>query len=302
MARPSALDAIAMAPSPDATAVVQQRPSSGALRAFVNASLALPGRVRTAAVFLSHLAPIFGAGLIYELLRGLFQYRGTVHVGDLYDLEAKLFSISTAEGPRALSEVVSRHTTPWLDLVCGVTYFLFLAEVLGVASYLFWRARPRTLQLSLGFLVVNIIGWSIWFVYPAAPPWYVDTYGTGPALLDIVSSPAGLARVDTWLGIPMATTFYSKSANVFGAVPSLHVAYATLVAWVSYPVGGWLRTATITFAVSMAFSAIYLRHHYLVDVVAGALLALLVGLASGFARRAAWPAASPSSLENAHES
>jgi membrane-associated phospholipid phosphatase len=291
-----------MAPSPDASVVVQQGSPAGAPRAFVNRAVALPVRLRTAAAFVGQLAPILAAGVTYELLRGLFQYRGTVHVADLYEYEARLFSISTADGPRTLSEVVSRHTSPWLDLVCGVTYFLFVAEVVGVASYLFFRARPRTLHLSVGFLLVNILGWLIWFVYPAAPPWYVDMYGTGPALMDVVASPAGLARVDAWLGLPIATTFYSKSANVFGAVPSLHVAYATLVAWVSYPVGGWLRTATIGFAVSMAFSAVYLRHHYLIDVVAGALLALLVGFVVGALRRQAWPAAGTSCLENAHES
>jgi membrane-associated phospholipid phosphatase len=248
------------------------------------------------------LAPIIGAGLLYELLRGLFHYRGTIHVGDLYAFEARWFSISTAEGPRALSEVVSSHTNAGLDVLCGATYFLFLAEVLGVALYLFFRARPKTLQLSIGFLVVNLLGWAIWFVYPAAPPWYVDTYGTGPALLDVVSSPAGLARMDAWLGLPLATTFYAKSANVFGAVPSLHVAYATLVAWVAFSVGGWLRVLTILFAVSMAFSAIYLRHHYVVDVLAGALLALLVGPLVGALQRAAGFASSKGSLENAHES
>lgn len=292
-----------MAPSPDASAVVQQGTSSGAPRAFVGAStLSVPARWRTVAAFLGQLAPFLAAVLIYESLRGLFQYRGTVHVGDLYDLEARLFSIATPDGPRALSEVVSRHTSPWLDMLCGATYFLFVAEVLGVASYLFFRARPRTLHLSVGFLVVNVIGWLIWFIYPAAPPWYVDMYGTGPALLDVVSSPAGLARVDAWLGLPLATSFYSKSANVFGAVPSLHVAYATLVAWVCYSSGGWLRVGTLLFAVSMAFSAVYLRHHYILDVLAGALLAVLVGFVIGALQRPAGPARGSSRLENAHES
>src|SRR5690606_13932916 len=159
--------------------------------------------------------------------------------------------VATANGTVALSEVVSRHTNPWLDTVAGVTYFLFLVEVVGVTSYLFFRARPKALELSVGFLLVNLVGWGIWFVYPAAPPWYVDQYGPGPALLDVVSSPAGLARVDAFLGLPLAGTFYSKSANVFGALPSLHVAYATLVALVSAPLGGKLRWATIAFAVSM---------------------------------------------------
>lgn len=262
-----------MAPSPEASVVVQQAPPAGAARVLVS----VPTRVNTALAFVGHLAPIVAAGLIYELLRGLFHYRGTIHVGDLYAFEAQLFSVATAEGPRALSEVVSRHTSPWLDVVAGATYFLFLIEVVGVASYLFFRARPKALELSLGFLLVNLLGWGIWFVFPAAPPWYVDQYGTGPVVLDVVSSPAGLARVDAWLGLPLAATFYSKSANVFGALPSLHVTYATLVALVVAPLGGKARWATIAFAISMAFSAVYLRHHYILDVVAGGVLALLGG-------------------------
>jgi membrane-associated phospholipid phosphatase len=228
--------------------------------------------------FLAHLAPLAAAGVVYELLRGVFQHRGTVHVGDLFELEARLFSVRAAGGPRALSEVIARASSPWLDALCGVTYFLFLVEVVAAATYLFFaRSRAHALELTLGFFLVNVGGWSLWLVYPAAPPWYVDQYGMGPAILDVVSSPGGLARVDAWLGVPLATTFYSKSANVFGAMPSLHVAYATLVAWVAGRAGGWLRVATLLFAASMALSAVYLRHHYILDVLAGMALALLVG-------------------------
>jgi membrane-associated phospholipid phosphatase len=262
-----------MTPSPEASVVVQQAPPAGAADALVG----LSARWRTAAAFVGHLAPIPAAGLVYEVLRGLFHHRGSVHVGDLFELEARLFSVATADGPRALSEVVSRHTSPWLDALSGATYCLFLIEVVAAASYLFFRARAKALEVSVGFLLVNLVGWAIWFVYPAAPPWYVDQYGMGPALLDVVSSPAGLARVDAWLGLPIATTFYSKSANVFGALPSLHVAYATLVAVIAAPLGGWVRWATIGFALSMAFSAVYLRHHYILDVVTGGALAVLVG-------------------------
>jgi membrane-associated phospholipid phosphatase len=270
-----------MAPSSEASVVVQQAPSAeGSASGIV-----IPARLRVALSLLGHIAPIAAAGLLYQLLRGLFHYRGTIHVGDLFDYEARLFSVSTADGPRAISEVIARHTSPWLDAVCGATYFFFLAEVVVIAIVLFFRSRPKALELSLGFLFVNMIGWSIWFVYPAAPPWYVDQFGTGPALLDVVSSPAGLARVDAWLGLPVATAFYSKSANVFGAMPSLHVAYATLVAFVAAPFGRWLRAGTLAFALSMAFSAVYLRHHYLLDVLAGASIALMVGVAGRLLRR-----------------
>lgn len=262
-----------MAPSSEASVVVQQASPAGERVALV----AIPPRWRAALSFAGHMAPFAVAVLVYEFLRSFFHLRAEVHVGDLYAHEARLFAVATSEGPRALSEVLSRHTSPWLDAICGATYFGFVAQVLIVSAYLFFRERAKCLELSLGFLVVNVAGWGIWFLYPAAPPWYVDQYGTGPALLNVVSSPAGLARVDAWLGVPLAEQFYSKSANVFGAMPSLHVAYATLVAWVAAPLGGWVRIGTVGFALSMAFSAVYLRHHYILDVLAGAALALLVG-------------------------
>jgi membrane-associated phospholipid phosphatase len=231
--------------------------------------------LRGAAVLLPF--PITGA--LYEALRGLFRQHGDVHVGDLAALEARLFSVATAEGPRPLSEVIARHANVWLDVWCGATYFLFLIEIVGVTAYLSFRARSRALELSLGFLLVNLLGWLVWVCYPAAPPWYVDAYGPQAAALDVVSSPAGLLRFDALLGLPLASAFYAKSADVFGAVPSLHVAYATLVLCLVASRPGRLRLAALGFALSMAFSAVYLRHHYILDVVAGALLALLVALA-----------------------
>jgi inositol phosphorylceramide synthase catalytic subunit len=225
-----------------------------------------------ALVFALYAAPFFLLGLGYEVFRRIVHLRGEVHVADLFALEARLFPVTTSDGTRALSDVISARTNVFLDAIAGATYFLFMIEVFAVAAYLFFRARPKMLELSIGFFLVNIFGWTLWLLYPAAPPWYVDMYGLGPAVLDAPSNPAGLARVDALLPYPLAATFYSKSANVFGAMPSLHVSYATLVVWVVFSLGGKLRWAAIAFALSMAFSAVYLRHHYILDVIAGALL------------------------------
>jgi len=242
-----------------------------------SSAVALPVRHAArhpALTFLLYASPFFFSGLCYEAYRRLVPLRGEIHVADLYALEARLFSVSTSDGPRALSEVVARHTHPVLDVVTGVAYFVFMLEVFALAGYLFFRERPKMFDLSVSFVLMNFVGWALWLVFPAAPPWYVDQYGLGPAALSVAPSPAGLARIDELFGIHYAATFYSKSANVFGAMPSLHVAYATLVAWMVFPLGGKLRWGTVAFALLMAFSAVYLRHHYLLDVLAGAALAI----------------------------
>jgi inositol phosphorylceramide synthase catalytic subunit len=231
------------------------------------------------ATFGAYAAPFVATGLGYEALRRLIQFRGQIHVRDLYDLDARLFSLPTSDGPRALTDLIAAHTSPLLDVICGGAYLLFLLEVFGVAIYLFFRDRPRMLAVSAGFFTLNITGWLIWMLYPAAPPWYVDQYGFGPVVQDAASSPAGLLRLDALLGSPIAASFYSKSANVFGAMPSLHVAYVTMVACIALPLGGTLRAFTLLFAGLMAFSAVYLRHHYVLDVVVGMVLAVLVSMA-----------------------
>jgi inositol phosphorylceramide synthase catalytic subunit len=230
-------------------------------------------RLATVRTFLLYASPFVFSILGYETLRKLLPARRDVHVGDLYELEARLFSVPTPRGPVALSELIARHPNALLDFVCGAAYLAFVAEVLLVAGLLFLRDRHKMLELSLSFLAVNALGWLVWWAYPAAPPWYVDAYGTGPVVLEAASSPAGLARFDALLGTPIAHALYSKSANVFGAMPSLHVAYVTLAACAAYAYGGRLRAFTLGFAACIAFSAVYLRHHYLLDVLAGALLA-----------------------------
>jgi membrane-associated phospholipid phosphatase len=57
---------------------------------------------------------------------------------------------------------------------------------------------------------------------------------------------------------------------VFGAVPSLHVAYALLVALEGWSVltYGW-RVAAVAFFLTMCFSAVYLDHHWVLDALAG---------------------------------
>ncbi len=231
----------------------------------------LSQRLRQLALY---VGPFIAVAAIYEALRGAIHHVKTVHVADLLALEHQFFSVPTAEGQRALIDIIASNTHPLLDLLCGVTYLLWVPQVFALTAWLYVRARSKALELAYGFLLVNLAGWAIWLLYPAAPPWYVDMYGTGAVVMDAPASTAGLARLDALLGVPITETIYSKSAYVFGAMPSLHVAYSTLVAGVAFPLAGKLRLATLAIACSMAFSAVYLRHHYLLDVVAGAALAL----------------------------
>lgn len=240
-----------------------------------------------AGTFVLYALPFVAVGAGYPVL-GRFSGWRTPHVGDVRALEVRLFPVHTGAAVRALSEVIAAHSSIVLDLLCGAAYFLFLPEVFGMALYLFFRSRRKALELSLGFLAVNLIGWTIWVLFPVAPPWYADLHLAGAdPVLHAVASPAALGRVDAWLGVHYFDRFYAKSEYVFGALPSLHVAYAVLVARIVFPLGGTLRVATLAFAGLIAFAAVYLRHHYFLDVFAGGALGFFVAtlLASPPGRR-----------------
>jgi membrane-associated phospholipid phosphatase len=230
------------------------------------------GRLGT---FVLYALPFLGVGIGYAFL-GRFAGLRPAHVSDFRDLEQRLFPVRQGLEVHALSEVIASRPNVVLDVVCGLTYFLFLPEVFGFAVFLFFRSRRRMLELSVGFLLVNLLGWTIWVLYPVAPPWYADLHPDAAQIFTAPANAAALERVDTLLGIAYFKNFYARSAYVFGAFPSLHVAYAVLVARITWSLGGGLRALTTGFALVIAFAAVYLRHHYILDVLAGGVLGVLV--------------------------
>ena len=220
--------------------------------------------------------PFLMVGILYDqILPHLFQYRPEPHVADLYHLERSLFGIHTASGVLIPSEWLEQHTSPVLDVATGFGYMTYMFESFLVAAWMFLQDEERTAKLAWAFLIVNILGFTSWILFPAAPPWYVAKYGLGPAHMDAIPSAAGAARFDALFGISYFSSFYQRSHNVYGAMPSLHVAYP-LVVYLS--VLGmkqrWMKALCFGFFALITFAAVYLSHHYVIDAIAGIFTAL----------------------------
>lgn len=226
------------------------------------------------------ITPFLVAGILYDLYGLLMPYRGAVHVSDLYLADLALFGVSFQGATMILPDWLALRAHPAIDAVTGAAYILYLAEVFVLAIWFHFRDPPRTLVLGLGFFVMNIAGMILWFSWPAAPPWYVALHGLGPADMSALPSPAGTARFDTLIGYPLFHGFYARSVNVFGAMPSLHCAYPTLTFLVARSRSRGLFVFTLGFTVLVVFSAMYLQHHYVLDVIAGITTGTLCFLAA----------------------
>jgi hypothetical protein len=137
----------------------------------------------------------------------------------------------------------------------------------------FWTAQT----LVWCFLMVNVVGYATWYLYPAEPPWYIEAYGLKTVLLDVPGSPARTARFDNLLGTRFFAWMYGYESNPLGAIPSLHISYPMLSVFFAFRLGA-LRTLTVAFLAVMCFAAVYLNHHYVIDVVLGVLYGLVAGV------------------------
>ncbi|MEZ0311419.1 MAG: phosphatase PAP2 family protein [Myxococcota bacterium] len=224
-----------------------------------------------------YLFPFFFFWATYDTLRVFTPIFHNLHpplVAGPYLVEKFLFGIPAAAGRITLNEFFATHTSTFVDLLAAFAYAAYFYEPFIFAFYLLAKDRPLLRRYGLAFLVTNYLGFITYYTLPAAPPWYVELYGLGAADLATPPNPARLAAVDELLGVTYFHDLYSKSANVFGALPSLHAAFPLLV-WLYArkavrPIYHWPLFA---YWLLVCFSAVYLRHHYVIDVALGSLYA-----------------------------
>jgi hypothetical protein len=225
-------------------------------------------------LFLRLFFPFVLTGVVFDSMRYFYWQgiEGRVHVAEPYLLERAWFGV----GGRTLNEIFLEHHWPALDLACGFAYLVYVAEYILLALVLFFRGRfDRATTFARCFLVVNVMGFVTYFVYPAAPPWYVTQYGLGPARMDVQPDAAAAQRFDALLGTHFFDEMYGRGVDVFGAFPSLHVAYPFIAVLLAFRVAElrWARVPSVLFFLLMCLSAVYLQHHYVIDAVLGILYA-----------------------------
>lgn len=217
--------------------------------------------------------PIFMVGLFYDAM-GFFQNVGLsperIHVCDLHDLDARLFGLTVDGLPMAWPDWFRAHQWLGLDVYCAIPYGTFIYVSIAYAVYLYWTDPGALNRFAWAFMLVNFAGFATYHLVPAAPPWYFHAHGCAVDMSTHASEGPALARVDALLGIQYFHGFYGRSHDVFGAVPSLHVAYPMLIVlegWRRHGIVG--RSLSVLFFVSMAFAAVYLDHHWVTDVLLG---------------------------------
>lgn len=164
---------------------------------------------------------------------------------------------------------LERIYSPWLTEYLQVAYTLFIPAVLLVAFLLWWRRDYRNFQyyaflIALGFLA-SYVG-------------YVLVPARGPRFL--LKHLETIPLQGTWLFHGMQHALDSLESTAYDCFPSGHTELTILAWWCSRKVSNRLFRVYFAYTPGLIFATVYLRYHYTVDVMAGAILALILIVAS----------------------
>ncbi len=216
----------------------------------------------------------------YGVVRGLVEARANVafaHARDVISLE------------RTLHLFVEPSVQAWASgshFVMELTSWLYVNAqgpiTIGALAYLYFRRNRSFYYVRNMFMIAMAIALMGYTVFPTAPPRFFPEWG-------FIDSVEHLTPVN------LSHTSASMSAlfNPYAAVPSMHVAFALMIAW---PFARLTRSRAgkalwMFYPLFMTFVIVVTANHFLVDAILGALTAVTAGYGARWlarARPAAW--------------
>jgi membrane-associated phospholipid phosphatase len=149
---------------------------------------------------------------------------------------------------------------------------------LGVAVAL-WAVSYRLYRRYVWTLVtLTLITLATYAAFPAAPPWMAGLPGNDvlPEVARVVSDTLKAMGGHT---VNSAVERGAAYSNRVAAMPSLHAGVPAMLLFFAWPLVGRLaRAGLAVYMVAMALTLVYGGEHYVSDVLAGWLYALIVVL------------------------
>jgi hypothetical protein len=195
--------------------------------------------------------------------------RGILHVERVLQIDPEL----------TLDRWLAAHHTLGLILSDYYDNAHFIVTI-GILVWLWWKRADLYRPLRNTLVLVNVIGFVVFWLFPVAPPRMLDGFA------DVVASTHAFG---SW-----HTGALASAANQLAAMPSLHMAWAgwcTIALW-RISERRSIRTVAVLYPCLTALAVLSTGNHFLLDIVGGllalALSLLLVGSPDRLAGRLTW--------------
>ena len=196
---------------------------------------------------------------LYDAVSSLAPVRrgaAVAHARSIWSLEHHLH-IAFEKG---LNHWLAGHLTLglWMSDYYDNAHFIV---TIGVVGWLWWRHPDHYRPLRTALVLINVVSFGIYWLYPVAPPRLVP----GGHIIDIVALTHAFG---SWHSGTLASV---SDADQLGAMPSVHLAWALWSAWAIWRVVGRHRGTVVVFLypVLTAVAVVTTGNHFVIDVLAG---------------------------------
>ena len=219
--------------------------------------------------------PFTAVLLLYDQTRGIADGLGIgLHERDVLDAEKWLFG-GTEPTLWLQQQMYDAAHVHWYDALITLVYTTHFLATPVLAAVLWLRARALWLRYISRVIVLAVAGLLTYCVFPEAPPWM--------AARDGLTDPVARLSARGWIWLHASNLNHvlaqaqADGSNPVAAMPSLHIAFAVLVALM---IGTQLRSRwrwlLVLYPLAMGFTLVYTGEHYVLDLIVGAGYALAV--------------------------
>lgn len=188
----------------------------------------------------------------------------TIHFANPHDVHDSLIAIDQWLFGVQPCVWAQQFVRPWLTEILSFCYMLFFLWSPLLASVLYFRGKKTEFRYTLASIILCFYaGYILYLLFPAVSP-------------RITLEQMFTVQID---GTPIANATLSVVNVLPGhsrdAFPSLHTAVTLLTLLFAWKYARPVFWTILPFCLGLFVSTIYLRHHYFVDLVAGAGLGIL---------------------------
>jgi membrane-associated phospholipid phosphatase len=216
--------------------------------------------------------PIVAILWLYDLTRGAADTMGiAVNVTPMIDFDKAVF-FGEVPTEWLQDRLYEPGVVMWWDVAFTVVYTSYFIVPFALAGYFLARDRLAFKRFTRRFVTLTLAGLATYILFPAAPPWLAADQGA-------------LEEVHRTTGNGWEVIFSKGQAgsNLVAAVPSLHTALVTLVAFFLWGrVRPWVRPLLLLYPLAMGVTLMATGEHYFFDVFLGWVYAGVVMAAWGW--------------------
>lgn len=239
--------------------------------------------------FLRDWIPIVLLLFGYEFMRGIaYQMIGSehryIHVTELIAADKWMFH-GTLPTLWLQHKLLTVGVVRWYGVMAVIVYAMIFVVPLLFAFILWIASKERYWNFTLAFILMTYLGFVIYLLYPAAPPWMASQWGYIHGVQQPFAQVWRVMVPHAYNNLTNLSIWNDVKGNPVAAMPSLHCAFAFMPLLYAVKYFGKKGLVLLPYNMAVWFAVVYLGQHYVIDIVMGILLTSIVFVFMTFA----WP-------------